>query len=148
MMDIDSIFERRHSVRSYTSMIPSDRDIERIINAAEMAPTAGNLKGRKIFTFRSKKISEALHQEWVSEAPFLMLFCADRKAIEKFGERGRDLYCIQDATIAATFAMIKATDLGLGTCWIGSFDEEKVSSSAGLPEYLRPVAILSVGYEK
>jgi nitroreductase len=77
-----------------------------------------------------------------------MLFCADRKAIERFGERGRDLYCIQDATISASFAMIKATELGLGTCWIGSFDEDKVSQIAGLPEYLRPVAILSIGYEK
>jgi nitroreductase len=147
-MDIDSILKRRHSVRRYTSMVPSDRDIERIVNAAEMAPTAGNLKGRKIFTFRSKKLAPALHQEWISEAPFLMLFCADRKAIERFGERGRDLYCIQDATISASFAMIKATELGLGTCWIGSFDEDKVSQIAGLPEYLRPVAILSIGYEK
>ncbi len=44
--------------------------------------------------------------------------------------------------------MLKATDLGLATCWVGAFDEEKVTEAAGLPSYLRPVAILAVGYEK
>ena len=47
-----------------------------------------------------------------------------------------------------TIAMLKATELGLGTCWIGAFDEEKVTEAAGLPPYLRAVAILTVGYEK
>jgi nitroreductase len=152
-MDLDTIIDKRHSVRSYTSMSPSDRDIERIVQAAEKAPSAGNLKARKIFVFRSesqrKKMMEAaLHQTFISEAPYLLLFCADHKAVASYGDRGRELYSVQDASIAATFGMLKATDLGLGSCWIGAFDEAKVSEAAGLPSYLRPVAILSVGYEK
>ncbi len=152
-MDLDTIIEKRHSVRAYTSMAPSERDIERIVQAADKAPTAGNLRARKIFVFKSetkrKSLMEAsLHQTFVAEAPFLILFCADRKAIEPYKERGANLYCVQDATIAATFAMLKATELGLGTCWIGAFDEEKVSEAAGLPSYLRPVALLTVGFEK
>jgi len=152
-MDFDTIIEKRHSVRGYTSMAPSDRDIERIVQAAEKAPSAGNLKARKIFVFRSdsqrKKMMEAsLHQTFISEAPYLLLFCADHKAIGSYADRGKDLYCVQDASIAATFAMLKATDLGLGTCWIGAFDESMVTEAAGIPSYLRPVAILTVGYEK
>ncbi|MGA1847775.1 MAG: nitroreductase family protein [Thermoplasmatota archaeon] len=152
-MDLDMIIQKRHSVRDYTSMAPSERDVERIVQAAEKAPTAGNLKARKIFVFKGetkrKSLMEAsLHQTFVAEAPFLILFCADRKAIEPYKERGANLYCVQDATIAATFAMLKATELGLGTCWIGAFDEEKVSEAAGLPSYLRPVALLTVGFEK
>jgi nitroreductase len=148
-MDLDTIMERRHSVRSYTSMVPSERDIEKVVNAASKSPSAGNLKARKVFTFRgSSRVSSALHQTWISEAPFLLVFCADDKAIKDFGERGRDLYCIQDATIAATYSMLKATELGLGTCWIGAFEEDVVKEAAGLPDHLRPVAILAVGYEK
>jgi nitroreductase len=152
-MDLDMIMEKRHSVRAYTSMAPPDRDIERIIKAAEKAPSAGNLKARKMLVFRSdsqrKKMMEAaLHQTFISEAPYLILFCADHKAIASYGERGKELYSVQDASIAAAFAMLKATDMGLGTCWIGAFDERQVSEAAGLPLYLRPVAILTVGYEK
>ena len=152
-MDLDLILQKRKSVRSYSPMSPSDRDIEKVIQAAELAPTAGDLKARKIFVIkgqsRKKGLMEAsLHQTWISEAPFLVIFCADEKTIEKFGERGKDLYCVQDASIAASFAMLKATDLGLASCWIGAFDEEKVSEAAGLPSYLRPVVILAVGYEK
>ncbi len=147
-MDLDSVMENRHSVRSFTTMAPPDRDIERLVFAAQLAPTAGNLNARRIFTFKGGKISGALHQEWAAQAPYLIIFCADLDAIEKFGERGRDLYCIQDASIAATYSMLKATDLGLGSCWIGSFDEEEIKKVAGLPEHLRPVTILAVGYEK
>ncbi len=152
-MDLDMIIEKRRSVRSYTSFVPSDRDIEKLVVAAGAAPSAGNLKARKTFVIRSRSkkmqdIIEVLHQEWVSEAPFLLLFCADTKAIEKYGDRGRDLYCIQDASIAATFAMLRATDIGLATCWVGAFDEEGISKAFGLPSHLRPVSILVVGYEK
>ncbi|MFW3145180.1 MAG: nitroreductase family protein [Thermoplasmatota archaeon] len=152
-MDLDMVMDKRHSVRSYTGWPPSDQDIEKLLKAAEKAPTAGNLKARKVFVFKAqskrKELMEAaLHQEWISEAPFLILFCADRKAISSYGDRGKDLYCVQDATIAATYAMLKATDIGLGTCWVGAFDDAKVSEAAGLPDYLRPVAIIAAGYEK
>ena len=142
-MDLDTIINKRHSVRGYTSMAPSDRDIERIVQAAEKAPSAGNLESQ-----RKRMMEAALHQTFISEAPYLLLFCADHKAIASYGDRGKDLYSVQDASIAATFGMLKATDLGLGTCWIGAFDEEKVTEAAGLPLYLRQVAILTVGYEK
>ena len=152
-MELDTVIEKRHSVREYTSMTPQDRDIERIVKAAERAPSAGNLKARKIFVFkaesqRKKMMEAALHQTFISEAPYLLLFCADHKAIASYGERGKELYSVQDASISATFAMLKATDLGFGSCWIGAFDEMKVSEGAGLPPYLRPVAILTIGYEK
>ena len=152
-MDLEMILERRHSVRSYTTMAPADRDIEKLVVAAGKAPSAGNLKARKVFVLRSETkkkglMEAALHQEFIGEAPYLLLFCGDERAIAPYGDRGKDLYCVQDATIAATFSMLKATELGLGTCWIGAFDEEKVREAAGLPDHLRPVVILAVGYEK
>jgi nitroreductase len=134
-------------------MKPSDRDIEKLVIAGNSAPSAGNLKARRIFVIRSSAkrselVEAALGQSWISEAPFVLLFCADNRAIMPYGIRGKELYCIQDATISASFSMLKATELGLATCWVGAFDDVKVSEAAGLPEHLRPVAILTVGYEK
>ena len=74
-MDLDTVIQKRRSVRSYSPMAPRDRDIEMVVQAAELAPTAGNLKARKIFTIkgqsRKKELMEAsLHQTWISEAPW------------------------------------------------------------------------------
>ncbi|MBN1540308.1 MAG: nitroreductase family protein [Candidatus Thermoplasmatota archaeon] len=152
-MDLDTMMDRRHSVRSYGGIPPSDQDMDRIVAAARKAPSAGGLKALRVFvlgsgTERKCMMEAALHQSFIAEAPFLLLFCADHKAIEPYGDRGKELYCVQDATIAAAFAMLKATELGLGTCWVGAFDEAKVRKAAGLPGHLRPVAMLTVGYEK
>ncbi|MBN1390790.1 MAG: nitroreductase family protein [Candidatus Thermoplasmatota archaeon] len=152
-MDLDTVIEKRHSVRSYCGMVPADNDMERIVAAARKAPSAGNLKAFKVFVLRSgterrRMMESTLHQTFISEAPYLLLFCADLKAIEPYGGRGKELFCVQDATIAAVFAMLKATELGLGTCWVGAFDEDKVREASGSPPHLRPVAILTVGDEK
>ena len=73
------------------------------------------------------------------------MFCTDpSRSAEKYGERGRELYSIQDATIAGTFAMLAAVDLGLSTVWVGDFDEESVRKVVGDPG--RPVVMFSLGY--
>lgn len=151
-LDLDSIFNKRHSVRSYTNFLPPDKDIEKVLKAAELAPSAGDLKARKLLFIKAaskrRELSEAAFgQDFVAQAPFVLVFCADLEAISPYGDRGRDLYCVQDATIAATFSMLKATELGLGTCWIGAFEEEKVREACGLKVTLRPVVMLTLGYE-
>jgi len=76
-----------------------------------------------------------------------LIFCLDPEMSEKqFGERGKNLYSLQDATIAATFAMLTATALGYATCWVGNFDELEVKRV--LKTSLRPVASIIVGYSK
>lgn len=75
-----------------------------------------------------------------------MVFCADpNRSAERYGERGSELYSVQDATIAGTFAMLAAVDLGLATVWIGDFDEEKVRQVLDVKS-IRPVAMFSLGY--
>ncbi len=80
------------------------------------------------------------------EAPVCLVFCADpSRSAPKYGERGSELYSVQDATIAATYAMLAAVDLGLSTVWVGAFDEEKVQELVG-DRSVRPVAMVAVGY--
>jgi nitroreductase len=65
---------------------------------------------------------------------------------DKYGQRGRDLYSIQDATIACLYAHLATADAGLGSSWIGAFSHEEVSAALGLPEHLLPVALLPLGF--
>jgi nitroreductase len=152
-MDFETVLRSRRSVRSFTDFTPPERDIEKILEAAEMAPSAGGLEARKILVIRSKNKREALakassDQAFIEKAPYILLFCADLKRIEPYGKRGKELYCIQDTSASAENALLMAVNLGLGACWVGSFDEVRVSEICGLPDYLRPVVIVPVGYEK
>jgi nitroreductase len=75
-----------------------------------------------------------------------MVFCADPKRCGiEYGLRGEELFCVQDATIACTYAQIAAHSAGLSSVWIGSFDEDKVSDILKLNN-MRPVAILPIGF--
>jgi len=85
-------------------------------------------------------------QGFIATSPISLVFCADpARSEQKYGKRGSELYCVQDATIAATFAMLAAVDLGLATVWVGDFDERKVQQVLEVKS-IRPVAIFSLGY--
>ncbi len=151
-MEFDSVISARHSVRNYRTTAISDSDILKILQSADLAPSAGGLKAREVFIVKSaavrRELAKASDQEFVVEAPVVMIFCANLDAISPYGNRGRDLYCIQDAAAAVENALLKAADLGLGTCWVGAFDEEKVSKICDIPSWLRPVALVTLGYER
>lgn len=152
-MEFDEVIKKRHSVRSYTSQIPLDNDIVNILKAADMAPSAGGLKSRRIFVARDQRIkrdlARAAHdQEFIAEAPVVLVFCADLDMISSYGKRGRELYCIQDTSAAVENALLKAVDLGMGSCWVGAFDEEQVSKICRLSAWLRPIALVTIGYER
>ena len=89
----------------------------------------------------------AYGQEFLSQAPVDLVFCANPlRSSGQYSQRGRELYCIQDATIACTFAMLAAQELGLATVWVGAFKDDPVRQAAGIPPELIPVAILPIGY--
>jgi nitroreductase len=152
-MEFDQVVRKRRSVRSYLPHPPSDDDLKKILLAADMAPSAGGLKSRKIFVVRSPALRRALaqaslDQDFIAEAPVVLVCCADLDRILEYGKRGRELYCIQDTAAAIENALLKAADLGLGTCWVGAFEEEDVSRLCRLPQWLRPVALVTIGYER
>lgn len=152
-MEFDEVLKNRHSVRSYTAQIPADSDVAKILKAADMAPSAGGLKSRSVFFVKDQRLRRELaiaahHQDFVAQAPIVLVFCADLDMIATYGRRGRELYCIQDTAAAVENALLKAADLGLGSCWVGAFEEEIVSAICRLPNWLRPVALVTIGYEK
>jgi len=88
-----------------------------------------------------------LDQDFISQAPLsLIFFASPQRSSRKYGERGASLYCILDAAIAASYAQLAIADEGLGTVWVGAFDDDGVKRVANAPSHLIPVAVFPVGY--
>lgn len=152
-MDLWQALKNRHCVRSFDSQREVGDDlIEKILQAGMAAPSAGGLEDWHFEVVRDQKIKDdlavaALMQKFVAEAPVVIVVCADtEKSAATYGERGKNLYSIQDTAAATQNMLLAITDLGLGACWVGAFDEKKVSKILNLSLNLRPVVILPVGY--
>lgn len=152
MMDIFEAIQHRRSVRSFMAQEVEEVKLSRVLAASNDAPSAGDLQAYEIVVIREPERKVALaraahHQEVLVDAPIDLVYLADVEASAgKYGERGRRLYAIQDASIAASYAQLAAVALGLSTAWVGEFDERQVRRVVGASERLVPVAIIPVGY--
>jgi nitroreductase len=151
-MDFFDVVKERQSIRAYNAQSIESEKLQQILEAINRAPSAGNLQAYEVYLVCDVKHKTALakaayEQEFIAQAPVVLVFCAhaNRSAI-RYQERGKQLYCVQDATIACTFAMLAATALGLATVWVGAFDDDEVRRTIGAPTTHRPVAMLPVGY--
>lgn len=153
MWDFFETVRHRHSVRHYQADQPVESaQLHAILEMACAAPTAGDLQSYHITVAQSADMRTALaraadNQQFIREAPVCLVFAADTARAEaEFGPRGRDLYAVQDATIAAAYAQLAAVAAGLGSTWVGQFDGDRVAELARLSPPIRPVALLSLGY--
>jgi nitroreductase len=150
-MDILSLIKSRRSIREFKEENVPDEIINKLLESAIYAPSEGNLQPWKFYVVRDRKIriklaESALEQYFISQAPVAIVVCADLIATSPYGSRGINLYCIQSTAAAIQNILLTAHSFGLGTCWVGAFDEEQVSKILNLPGSLRPVAIIPVGY--
>ena len=150
-MDVFEAIKTRRSIRAFTEEEVSDEEIEKILDAARWAPSAGNIQPW-IFVIvrdpkRKRRLSEAaLNQLFIEEAPVVIVVCADQERSGRvYGRRGSDLYCIQDTAAAIQNLLLAARALGLGACWVGAFNEDAVRHVLNIPAGVRPVAIIPMG---
>jgi len=88
----------------------------------------------------------ALEQMFIATAPVVIVVCANYpRSMRIYGERGK-LYAEQDATAAVENILLAAHALGLGAVWVGAFHERAISKILEIPEYVRPIAIIPVGW--
>jgi hypothetical protein len=126
-MEFFDTVKSRHSIRAFAATPIDDDTLQAILEAANWAPSAGNLQAYEIYMVtqdhdRSALARAAFEQWFVARAP-VVVFCAHpERSARRYGQRGVRLYAIQDATIACTFAMLAATALGLATVWVGAFE--------------------------
>jgi len=151
MNTIECINTRR-SVRQFKDDAVPDNIIDDIINAGICAPSAGNTQEWHFVVVKKpeykKKVAEAAFgQEFVEKAPVLIVVCADLDKIEQaYGERGISLYAFQDTAAAIQNMLLAAWENGIGSCWVGAFNEAKLKNVLVLPTNVKPVAILPMGY--
>lgn len=142
----------RASIRKYTNQNVDTETINKILTLVNRAPSAGNLQAYKIYIITGgntfKKLDEALNGQLSKfGAPQSFVFVALPDVSEKkFGAKGKDLFAIQDATIAAAYSQLAIKYYGLGSVWKGGFDQELVSKALELSPTEKPVAIIPFGY--
>jgi nitroreductase len=151
-MEFFDVIQKRHSIRVFRDQPVEEDKLQRILETANLAPSSGNLQAFEIYVVTNAKKRDglscaALAQEYVAKAPVVLVFCTHPElTLGHYTERGTALYTVQDATIACTFAMLAATNLGLGSVWVGTFDEKVVRMIIEAPEDQVPVVILPIGY--
>lgn len=151
-MEFEDALKARRSVRKFKDEKIPDEKIRKVLELANSAPSAGNLQAFRVVIVKDKNIREglsgaALGQSSVAEAPVNLVICAvPEESAVKYGDRGRELYSLQDATIFAAYIQLAATSLGLSSVWVGAFDEDEVEEVLRLEENIRPIAIIPLGY--
>ncbi len=150
-MTILDAVKKRRSIREFQSKQIPDAIIEKLKDALIWAPSAGNLQARKFYFVFNNKMKEkiasaALNQRFIAEAPLTIVACTDSLIKIHYGERGVNLYTIQDVAASLMGMMLVAHEFGLGSVWIGAFYDDKVSKILDLPYNLRPIAIVPIGY--
>lgn len=150
-MDILKAVKERRSVRDFQKKKIPNELVDKLMEALIWAPSAGNLQSRKFYFIKDNQIKKriaaaALNQNFIAEAPLVIIGCADSRISYKYGERGVYLYSIQDVALSIMGMMLVAHENGLGSTWVGAFREEEVSKILNMPKNLRPVAIVPVGY--
>jgi nitroreductase len=150
-MNILDAVKQRRSIRKFQNKPVPDEIIEDLKDALIWAPSAGNLQARKFFfvysdDMKRELVIHALRQKYIAEAPLTIVACTDSGIRQHYGDRGLDLYTKQDVSASIMAMMLVAHESGLGSVWIGAFEDDKVSNVLSLPENLTPVAIIPVGY--
>jgi nitroreductase len=151
MKDVLTLIKERRSVRSFQRKDISEDVINKLIEAIIWAPSAGNLQSRKFYFVKDERIkrelaSAALNQNFIAEAPLVVVGCTDNRIYNRYGDRGVNLYSIQDVACSIMNMMLTAWENELGSVWVGAFRESSVIEILNIPKNLRPVVIVPIGY--
>jgi nitroreductase len=147
-MDVFTAIRQRRSVRAYKAVEVEEEKLKKILEAARLSPSASNRQEWKFIVVRNaetkKKLAKAAFgQSFIGEAPVVLVGCGtESKAIMACGQPA---YTV-DVSIACSFMILQAHELGMGTCWIGAFKEDEVKKILKIPDFVRVVAMIPLGY--
>ena len=151
-MDILEAIRGRRSIRAFRSKDVPEETVEKLVDAARCAPSAGNIQPWEFIIVRKPETKRglaeaALAQTFIEEAPIVIVVCAnENRSSMGYGARGKSLYCLQDTAAAIQNMLLTAYSLGLGSCWVGAFREDEAREVLEIPRGIRPVAIVPIGY--
>ena len=147
-MEFDALLHARYSVRAYKQDAVEPDKLERVLQAASLAPTACNRQPFRLIVLetrgREAELGRIYHRPWFVQAPVIIAIVT--LPDEAWSRRDGANYAFVDAAIAFDHLILAATDLGLGTCWIAAFDPQAAREVLQLPESAVPVAFTPLGY--
>ncbi len=144
-MELKEALLQRRSVRAYLDEPLTEKQIEELVEAARWAPTGANLQPWKFIIVQDKGVKKEIGKyarfyfiksHHVSEAPVLIVCLADTK---------KSSFALIDVAMAAQNIMLRAIDLGLGSCFVGAFDERKIKEVLKIPANFKVVGLITVG---
>lgn len=154
-MDFWQVLKKRHCVRKFDPRKEVNKEqIDKLLEAAQLAPSAGNMQDWRFAVVKDQKIKNkiaeaALSQNFIAQAPVVIIISSDLEvAKDHYNKRGVELYAIQDVAVAAEHIFLAATEMGLASCWVGAFEEKEIKEILDLPQHYRPMVILPIGYVK
>lgn len=149
-MDLLNVLKLRRSVRHYSLKKVSFGSVSEICEAGMHAPMAGNIFTIKFIIVSEKDkiklLADASQQPFIAQVPYVIVVYSKLDQIERsYGERGK-IFARQQAGAVIENMLLRATDLDLGSCWIGWFDENMVKRILHIPESMQVEAILPIGH--
>ena len=147
-MTVENAIKNRYSARSYLNKPVEEEKLNKILVAARLAPSAANRQNWKFIVVKNKKTRELLaeaaaDQSYVKEAPVVIAgISIDPDYIMRCGVQEAPV----DLAIAIDHMSLQATELGLGTCWIGAFNQDKVKKILKVPKQYKVIDMLLIGY--
>lgn len=147
-MDFIELINKRYSVRAYQSKPVEKEKLQKVLEAAALAPTAANKQPFRFFVIhtqgRESELKRICGREWFCKAP--LVICACSVISEAWTRMDGKNYADVDTTIAMDHLILAAADQGLGTCWVAAFDPSAAREFLRLSKDEEPVAFTPLGY--
>jgi len=149
-MKFIELAKQRVSIRSYKAKPVSKAMLTEILEAGRLAPTACNYQPFRFIVVQGKEnlaaLAEGYPAPWFAEAPVVIAICTQPSTAWKRTKHDNKNFVDIDGAIAADHMTLAATDLGLGTCWVGAFNPKIIRKALGLPNNLVPLVLLTLGH--
>ncbi|MBW2992614.1 nitroreductase family protein [Candidatus Woesearchaeota archaeon] len=154
-MDVKKAIEERRSIRKYEDKEVSDDLIKELIDAARLAPSGNNTQPSKYFIVKDEETkaklreNEVFMQDFVYNAPAIIFCCTNPEAYKKRVEGWdfpNDIRAVRDLSIASSYLVLRATELGLGTCYVGWLKDEKIKEILNIPKENIIPYVITIGY--
>jgi nitroreductase len=147
-LDVLTAIRGRRSIRAFKDIKVEEEKLNKVLEAARLSPSASNRQEWKFVVVRDKEtiqklVPAARGQKFVGEAQVIIVACATES--EKVMTCGQNTYTV-DLSIAMSYMILEAYELGLGTCWLGAFYEDQVKKILEIPQNVRVVAVAPLGY--
>src|SRR5918999_2559249 len=151
-MDFETVVKRRRMCREYLDRDVPQEKIDRILELASRYPSAGHTEPQEFIVVRDQRVKHelaraALDQMFVAQAPVVIVVVSDvRRSARRYGERGVRFFSIIDGAFVVMLILLAVVEEGLGACFVGSFYDEQVQELLSLPQQVRPIGIIPIGY--